>query len=137
MKNSIKLLAKAGLILLLSTTALLAQKLTLTGVVKDSYGAPLEMANVVAINQATKALDGFGITDTKGRYRINVNGNSSYEVKVSFIGYEPATLTLKTAGADLSQDVTLQEQAESLDEVELTYEIPVTIKGDTIVYNTD
>lgn len=137
MKNSIKLLAQAGLILLLSTSALLAQKLTLTGVVKDSYGAPLEMANVVAINQATKALDGFGITDTKGRYRINVNGNSSYEVKVSFIGYEPATLTLKTAGADLSQDVTLQEQAESLDEVELTYEIPVTIKGDTIVYNTD
>ncbi len=29
------------------------------------------------------------------------------------------------------------EQAEALDEVELTYEIPVTIQGDTIVYNTD
>ena len=31
----------------------------------------------------------------------------------------------------------LLEQSENLDEVEVVYEMPVTIKGDTIVYNTD
>ncbi|HCD22347.1 MAG TPA: TonB-dependent receptor, partial [Flavobacteriaceae bacterium] len=137
MKNILRQSTKAFFVLLLCTSTLWAQKLTLTGIVRDSEGAPLEMANVVAINQATKALDGFGITDAKGRYRININGNSTYEVKVSFIGYEPATINVKTSGADVSQDVVLEQQAESLDEVELTYEIPVTIKGDTIVYNTD
>lgn len=49
-----------------------AQKVTITGVVKDSLGVGLDMANVVAINEATKALDGFGITDPNGRYKIIV-----------------------------------------------------------------
>lgn len=31
----------------------------------------------------------------------------------------------------------MQEQAAELDEVEVTYEMPVSVKGDTIVYNTD
>ena len=35
------------------------------------------------------------------------------------------------------KNIILEEQAEALDEVEIVYEMPVTIKGDTIVYNAD
>lgn len=114
-----------------------AQQITLTGIVKDSLNNPLDMANVVAINDVTKGLDGFGITDEKGRYRINVNAKTTYALKVSYIGYQPKELKITTTENDASYDIVLKEQTEELDEVELTYEMPVTIKGDTIVYNTD
>ena len=113
------------------------QQVTITGVVKDSLGGTLDMANVVAINQETKTLDGFGITDPNGRYKVNVKSNTTYSLKFSYLGFHPKELLIEVKDADLQRDITLIEQSENLDEVEVVYEMPVTIKGDTIVYNTD
>ncbi len=113
------------------------QQVTITGVVKDSLGGTLDMANVVAINQETKTLDGFGITDPNGRYKVNVKSNTTYSLKFSYLGFQPKELLIEVKDADLQRDITLIEQSENLDEVEVVYEMPVTIKGDTIVYNTD
>lgn len=113
------------------------QQVTITGVVKDSVGGTLDMANVVAINQETKTLDGFGITDPNGRYKVNVKSNTAYSLKFSYLGFQPKELLIEVKDADLQRDITLIEQSENLDEVEVVYEMPVTIKGDTIVYNTD
>jgi len=118
-------------------TSVQAQKVNITGVVKDSLGVGLDMANVVAINETTKTLDGFGITDPNGRYKITVRANTLYRIKVSYIGFTPKEYIVTTSLQDFVKDVSLMTQAEALDEVELTYEIPVIIKGDTIVYNTD
>ena len=49
-----------------------AQKVTITGVVKDSLGVGLDMANVVAINEATKALDGFGCYERRDEAILRV-----------------------------------------------------------------
>ena len=46
-------------------------------------------------------------------------------------------MPISTTNEDIKIDVTLFEQTQNLEEVELVYEIPITIKGDTIVYNTD
>lgn len=114
-----------------------AQNITISGFVKDSLGSTLDMANVVAINKETNGLDGFGITDSNGRYKINVKENTTYTLKFSYIGFQPKELLIEVKEADLQRDITLLEQSEALDEVEVVYEMPVTIKGDTIVYNTD
>lgn len=114
-----------------------AQKITLSGTVKDGQGTELDMANVVAINSLTNELDGFGITNSNGLYRIDVKINSTYSLKISYIGYTTKELTISTKELDMNYDVVLDPQSESLDEVEITYEMPVKIKGDTIVYNSD
>ena len=44
-------------ILLLSISGLTFSQVKLEGYVKDSIGNPLELANVIAINKATSALD--------------------------------------------------------------------------------
>jgi opacity protein-like surface antigen len=43
---------------------------------------------------------------------------------------------MNTAALDIDKDFTLYQE-NALDEIELTYEMPVTVKGDTIVYNAD
>ncbi|RKR07743.1 carboxypeptidase-like protein [Maribacter vaceletii] len=114
-----------------------AQKITIEGVVTDSLGSALEMANVVAINIETKGLDGFGITNPEGKYKINVKANTMYNLRFSYLGFEPKEYTISVAESDIQKNTILVEQAENLDEVEVVYEMPVTVKGDTIVYNTD
>lgn len=106
------------------------------GVVKDSTGYGLELANVVAINQATKTLEAYSITNDKGRYKLNLDVNSSYTIQVSYIGMKQISETIQTKETDISKDYVMAMD-NSLDEIEITYEMPVTISGDTITYNAD
>ncbi|WP_298499728.1 TonB-dependent receptor [uncultured Algibacter sp.] len=106
------------------------------GVVKDSIGEPLELANVIAINQETKTLQSYGITDNKGYYRLSLSKNTSYSIQVSYIGMKTHTETVSTINDDITKDITLIAD-NALDAVELTYEMPVSVKGDTLVYNAD
>ena len=106
------------------------------GVVKDSIGNPLELANVIAINQETKALDSYGITNDKGLYKLNLESNVTYNIQVSYIGKKTFEEIVAVTDVNIVKDFTLQNDT-MLDEVELTYEMPVSIKGDTLVYNAD
>ena len=116
--------------------ALSFSQVKLEGYVKDSLGNPLELANVIAINKATSALDSYGITNDEGRYRLDLKKNTTYSVQVSYIGMKSLSQIVETTDSNVNQDFTLQED-NALDEVELTYEMPVTISGDTLVYNAD
>lgn len=106
------------------------------GVVKDSIGNPLELANVIAINQESKALESYGITDSKGYYRLSLAKNATFSIQVSYIGMKTLTEPLTTQEEDLVKDFSMEGDT-SLDEIELTYEMPVSISGDTLTYNAD
>jgi len=121
------------LLIVVSTTF---AQIKVEGIVKDSIGNPLELANVIAINQETKILDSYGITNDAGRFKLNLNENSKYEIQVSYIGMKTAKEIIDTKTEDIDKNFTLFED-NALDEVELTYEMPVTVKGDTLVYNAD
>ncbi|WAC01507.1 carboxypeptidase regulatory-like domain-containing protein [Lacinutrix neustonica] len=123
------------LLLLVVTTTATAQ-IKFEGVVKDSIGNPLEFAHVVAINQESKILESYAVTNDAGRYKLNIGKNTTYKISVSYIGFKTAEETIEVKETDLSKDFVLTLD-NALDEVELTYEMPVTIKGDTIVYNAD
>ena len=51
------------------------------GKVKDSIGNPLELANVIAINRATSALDSYGITNDEGKYRLDLKKTQPIQFK--------------------------------------------------------
>jgi len=111
-------------------------QITMEGVVKDSVNNPLELANVVAINQATKALQSYSITNEQGKYSLKLDTNTTYNVQVSYIGKTTLEEILTTQKIDVNKDYRLLAENE-LDAVELVYEMPVVIRGDTLVYNAD
>lgn len=123
-------------ILLLSISGLTFSQIKLEGYVKDSIGNPLELANVIAINKATSALDSYGITNDEGKFRLDLKKNTLYSIQVSYIGMKSMTQAIQTGESNVNKNFTLQED-NALEEVELTYEMPVTISGDTLVYNAD
>ncbi|WP_108802061.1 outer membrane beta-barrel protein [Aquimarina sp. Aq107] len=114
-----------------------AQKVQITGFVKDSVGNPLEMANVIAYKKSDNSMTAYGITNSKGKYGLSVPANETYLLKVSFIGLSAKDKTSIVKTEDVKVDFQMTSEQNSLDEVEIVYEIPVVVKGDTLVYNTD
>ncbi len=107
-----------------------------TGVVKDSIGEPLEMANVIALNKTTNTLDSYGFTDSKGNYKLTLKENTTYSIKASYIGNKTSDVIINTKLTDIVKNIILMPD-NTLEEVNITYKIPVTIKGDTLVYDAD
>ncbi|MFT5752000.1 MAG: hypothetical protein ACI828_001296 [Flavobacteriales bacterium] len=111
-------------------------QITLQGVVRDSLNNPLELANVIAINDATSGLESYGITDEQGNFSLELGNNGTYQMQISYVGMKTFEETLSTKESDITKDYILQED-NALDAIELTYEMPVTIRGDTLIYNAD
>ncbi|MCW5520454.1 TonB-dependent receptor [Aureitalea sp. L0-47] len=124
-----------SLILLMAVCNSFAQ-VTLKGVVKDSLNNPLELANVVAMNKATNSLESYAITNPRGEYTLKLKANETYNMQVSYIGLKNIQETLSTEETDITRDYTLFAD-NTLDEVEIVYEMPVSVRGDTLVYNAD
>ncbi|MRT92803.1 TonB-dependent receptor [Ancylomarina sp. 16SWW S1-10-2] len=114
-----------------------SQNINLSGTVKDSIGTGLEMANIIALNAETNMLDSYCVTNHKGFYKLSLKANTTYNIKVSYLGCTPGEYTINTIDKDIEKDMTLFEENSLLSEVSVTYKMPVSVRGDTIVYDTD
>jgi hypothetical protein len=114
-----------------------AQTIKLEGVITDNKNVGLEMVNVMAVNKATKGMDSYAITNDKGKYVLDLKANATYTISVSFLGMQGTQVEIVTTTVNVKKDIALQEGAFELDGVEIIREMPVSIKGDTIVYNAD
>ncbi|SDR69465.1 CarboxypepD_reg-like domain-containing protein [Polaribacter sp. KT25b] len=117
-------------------TLVSSAQIKLTGVVKDSIGDPLEMANVLAINKVTKKMASYGFTDVKGNYKLELGANGTFDVKISYVGMKTTDFVVETKSDNVIRNVTL-EYDNALNGINIVSKMPVTIKGDTIVYNAD
>ena len=111
-------------------------QIKLEGVVRDSLNNPLELANVVALDKESGDLESYAITEQDGKYTLALGKNKTYLIQVSYIGMKTTEEELTIAESDLNKDYVLMSD-EALDAVELIYEMPIVIKGDTLIYNAD
>lgn len=123
------------LLFLIVTSTTIAQ-VKFEGIVKDTEGELLEFANVIAINKESKVLESYAVTNDAGKYKLNLGKNTTYKIQVSYIGFTTKEMEITTTEEAITKDFSLVVD-NTLEEVELVYEMPVTIKGDTIVYNAD
>ena len=123
------------LVLLLSGT-IYAQSVKVTGILKDTDNLVIETANVMAVNQATKAMDAYNITSEKGEFSLNLKANTEYIIKAGYIGYAPFEKKITTTKENMTFDIVLSG-SNTIETVEIVKEMPVRISGDTIIYNSD
>lgn len=114
-----------------------AQQTTFEGVVQDSLNNPMELANVMAFYKRDSIAASYALTDSDGRYLLKLKEGEEYWIKCSYLGYEPWEGIFVAKGKSMTQLITLTESTYNLDGVEIVYEFPVTISGDTITYKTD
>ncbi|QXP74056.1 TonB-dependent receptor [Tenacibaculum sp. AHE15PA] len=111
-------------------------KVTLTGkVIEASSKQPLEYATLVLTHLQNKQVSG-GITDLNGNFSITVP-SGEYALKVEFIGFKTKNLQQRQITENINLGtITLSEDAETLDEVEIIAEkSTVEIRLDKKIYN--
>ncbi|HBK72513.1 MAG TPA: hypothetical protein DDZ39_12815 [Flavobacteriaceae bacterium] len=117
----------------LFTPNLYSQKYSLTGIVTDSLLKPLAYTNILA-KPLSKELDmAFAISDEKGRYKLVLKANESYTVTVSYLGFQSKNFDINL-DTNITKNIYLKPSTNLLDEVIIIN--PVTIKQDTIIYET-
>ncbi|NNJ80813.1 MAG: TonB-dependent receptor, partial [Flavobacteriaceae bacterium] len=127
------------LAVILLTTIVSAQSIKVRGVIKDTLNNPLEFANVIATVQESGDVEGYGITNQDGLFQLSLPKGATYNLRASFLGYTTVSKTLEVPedAENMRIDFVLRAITTELDGVEIVYEMPVTVKGDTIVYNAD
>lgn len=129
----------AIIIIALFPLFVISQNVKCEGTIKDTNGAPLEMANVIAFKKGTNFLQSYSITDNKGNYKLSLEDGETYSFKISYLGFNTKNVEISVAAksSDITHNFVLDEANESLNQIDITYEMPVKIVGDTIVYNSD
>lgn len=114
------------------------QKVTFSGEVRDAGGAALEFANVLAIDTVSKKMASFAVTNQQGAFKLSLEKDKVYNIKVSFIGFLPFERVFKaTESNTVPFAIQLSLDAQNLGDVEVVSEMPVLIQGDTITYKTE
>ena len=114
-----------------------SQSIRFDGFIQDGQKNPLEMANIMAVNATTKAMDSYGITNDKGKFQLTLKPNTAYVVKISYLGMKSKEIEISTKTENIVQNIVMDDVGIELEGVEIVREMPVSIKGDTIVYNAD
>lgn len=122
------------LLLLFQGLFVSAQKITFSGMIRDSLQNPLTAASIVAINKETNALDAFTITAVDGVFSLKLQAQKEYTIQVSALGLQTINEKLITKADDIKKDYLLRANI-ILDEV--VVKMPVLIKGDTLIYDAD
>ena len=128
------------LLLLTVTTAIMAQK-TLSGtILSKTDGGPIEMATVrlFAYNGADSTLVQGAQTYDDGLFILSNIRAGKYRLIVSSVGYNEHSQWVEMKNADLDLPaIRLTEQVQELAEVSVQGKAAeMTVKGDTIEYNT-
>ena len=109
-------------------------QIKLEGIVTDSLQSPLESASLVAINKKTRNLESYALTDINGKYKLNLNKNTNYNIQVSYIGLRTLEDSISTKEISLLKDYNLRSDI-ALQEV--IVKMPVIVRGDTLIYDAD
>lgn len=120
--------------IILATYASSAQ-IKFSGIVKDSLGNTLEMANVIAIDTVAKSISSFGFTDASGNFQLQLDYKKTYTIKISYVGFKTISEIVEVTNKDITKNFIMQE--DMLNEIKIVSKMPVTVKGDTIIYNAD
>jgi hypothetical protein len=127
---------KILLIAVFLISAVASAQIEYRGIVKDSLGTPLEMANVIALDTVAKRIASYGFTDSEGNFKLSLETNTTYNIKISYIGFKEISAFLKTKTTAMRKNYTMFED-NMLAGIEIISKMPITIKGDTIIYNAD
>jgi len=124
-------------LLVVAATTSNSQNINVSGTISDSIQKPLEFTNILAIPKIKTQEIKFAITNKNGNYKLALSKHQTYEITVSYLGYKTQTITLTTTDQNIKKDFILIENPDQLNEININYTPPISVKKDTITYNVD
>lgn len=110
---------------------------SISGKVVDEEKKPLEFASIAVLNAIDSTLVSYASTDSKGDFKVVDISSGKRIFQINLIGYKVYQKNVNFAGKPLNfGPITLIEKDNTLDEISITAVIPISIKKDTMAFNT-
>lgn len=115
----------------------ISQDISISGIIKDENTNPISYCNIIVIKSEDSTLVSGTISDEAGFYKIDNLEKGSYIIKASFVGYKKFTKNIDLNAAT-NFNITLAEDTQYLDEVEITVKKP-TLRRETdrLIFNVE
>ncbi len=123
---------------LFTSQIVVAQKVTLRGVVADSASKPLELATVMLLQAKDSALMTFSRTNEKGEFELKNVSIGNYLLKITYIGFKSYHKLIAVAQSPELNLGKIQMEFLTKELASVTVQAekaPVTFKQDTIEFN--
>jgi len=102
------------LLLLFTIINAFSQEITISGIVKDSVGKPMQYVNIGILNKPIGT-----VSDYEGHFYLSFDKSKSLDtLKISRLGYKAKIIVLKKVKNEI--EITLLEKVEVLDEIQLS-----------------
>lgn len=121
--------------LLLSIASAFSQKI-ITGQITDNEDEKLFGATVVLLQAKDSSIATYGMTNEAGLFKLRGMAKGTYKLKIQFVGFEPKTIdiTKQKESIDLGK---IRLEVSKLAEIVVEGEaIPITLKKDTVEFNS-
>lgn len=103
------------LLLLMMSVSTIAAQSAISGKISDQSGMPLGGVNVILDGTTQGA-----VSDFDGNYTIENVESGTYTLNATYLGYSKFSQSVTVEGEDITVDFTMEEDAESLDQVIVT-----------------
>lgn len=110
---------------------------SISGKVVDQENNPLEFAAVAVINSTDSILISYASTDRLGDFELIKIPEGNHIFQVHLIGFKTYQKTIEFKNEPIAIGSISLEDANLLDEVVVTAIVPISIKQDTVAYNTN
>lgn len=125
-----------SLVILLLSSSIVYSQSQLEGTVRDkSDQKPLEKASVFIVQAKDSILLNFTRTDVNGKFSLGTDYKEDYIVFITYPKFAALTQKFEANSKHTNLNMELTSVGVLLDEVKVTGRLPVTLKGDTVVYN--
>jgi len=127
-----------GVILFTLSFAAFAQDFSVSGKIVDASGTPIELVNVVVLEENGSTFLKGTSTDDNGFFNINNLASAVYFLKITFIGFEEFNQKIILKGNLDLKNIQLNEIPEGLNEVTVIAKRPTVIrKPDRLIFNIE
>lgn len=109
---------------------------SITGKVVDQDKHPMEFAAVAVINPIDSILISYASVDKHGKFQLKNISEGERIFQINLIGYKTYQKIIEFKKEPIDLGVIILEEANELDEIVVNAIMPVTIKKDTVAYNT-
>lgn len=109
---------------------------SIKGKVFDRENKHLEFASVTLINPKDSILISYTNTDKYGAFELTDISNGKHLMQVHLIGFNTYQSPIDFQGKTIDMGIIALENDSDLDEVVVTLVTPISIKKDTVTYNT-
>jgi hypothetical protein len=112
---------------------------TLVRKVRGTDGKPVSSATVICTALKSSQRQLFAITDSAGKFSIQLKPMSSYRVVVRHLSFETDTFFVEALANEVTapDHIVLKPRHQQMQEVTVVRKAPVTIRQDTVTYRAD